>query len=39
LDLDQSPSAINSEFVAVLNPDAEKEAAELVAKKSFTYEF
>ncbi|KAL3661407.1 hypothetical protein V7S43_013610 [Phytophthora oleae] len=37
--LDQSPSAINSEYVAVLDPDAEKEAAELIAKKSFTYEF
>ncbi|GMF65008.1 unnamed protein product [Phytophthora lilii] len=39
LALDQSPSAINSEYVAVLDPDAEKEAAELIAKKSFTYEF
>ncbi|POM78789.1 Hypothetical protein PHPALM_3642 [Phytophthora palmivora] len=39
LGLDQSPSAINSEYVAVLDPDAEKEAAELIAKKSFTYEF
>ncbi|ETN04424.1 hypothetical protein PPTG_15089, partial [Phytophthora nicotianae INRA-310] len=39
LALDQSPSAINSEFVAVLDPNAEKEAAELIAKKSFTYEF
>lgn len=39
LGLDQSPSAIKSEYVAVLDPDAEKEAAELVAKKSFTYEF
>ncbi|OWZ23358.1 hypothetical protein PHMEG_0001765 [Phytophthora megakarya] len=37
--LDQSPSTINSEYVAVLDPDAEKEAAELIAKKSFTYEF
>ncbi|KAK1945294.1 hypothetical protein P3T76_003827 [Phytophthora citrophthora] len=37
--LDQSPSAINSEYVAVLDPDAEKEATELIAKKSFTYEF
>ncbi|EGZ16196.1 hypothetical protein PHYSODRAFT_506868 [Phytophthora sojae] len=39
LGLDQSPSAIKSEYVAVLDPNAEKEAAELVAKKSFTYEF
>ncbi|KAL4144298.1 hypothetical protein PRNP1_013435 [Phytophthora ramorum] len=39
LGLDESPSAIKSEYVAVLDPDAEKEAAELVAKKSFTYEF
>ncbi|KAJ8538914.1 hypothetical protein ON010_g12957 [Phytophthora cinnamomi] len=39
LELDQSPSAIKSEYVAVLDPNAEKEAAELVAKKSFTYEF
>ncbi|KAG3113026.1 hypothetical protein PI125_g7716 [Phytophthora idaei] len=39
LALDQSPSAINSEYVAVLDPDTEKEAAELIAKKSFTYEF
>ncbi|EEY57576.1 uncharacterized protein PITG_00135 [Phytophthora infestans T30-4] len=39
LALIQSPSAINSEYVAVLDPDAKKEAAELIAKKSFTYEF
>ncbi|GMF24712.1 unnamed protein product [Phytophthora fragariaefolia] len=38
-ELDQSPSAIKSEYVAVLDPDAEKEAAEMIAKKSFTYEF
>ncbi|KAF4318614.1 hypothetical protein BBO99_00007231 [Phytophthora kernoviae] len=36
-----SPSTINSEYVAILDPNsaAEKEATELVAKKSFTYEF
>ncbi|KAG7391582.1 hypothetical protein PHYBOEH_006644 [Phytophthora boehmeriae] len=41
LALNQSPSTINSEYVAVLDPNsaAEKEATELVAKKSFTYEF
>lgn len=41
LALNQSPSAIDSEYVAVIDPNsaAEKEATELVAKKSFTYEF
>lgn len=39
LALDQSPWTIKSQYVAVLDPDAEKEATELIAKKSFTYEF
>ncbi|RMX70440.1 hypothetical protein KXD40_004001 [Peronospora effusa] len=39
LSLDKSPTVSNSEYVAVLEPTTDKELAELIAKKSFTYEF
>ncbi|CEG37943.1 uncharacterized protein PHALS_05989 [Plasmopara halstedii] len=38
LALDQTPLSIKSQYVAVLDPDADKKTAEMIAKKSFTYE-
>ena len=37
--LDQSPCTTNSEYVAVLDHSTKEHVAELVAKKSITYEF
>ncbi|RLN95532.1 hypothetical protein BBJ28_00007483 [Nothophytophthora sp. Chile5] len=43
LSVEKSPSAIDSEYVAILESNSararDKEATELLAKKSFTYEF